>query len=206
MQNYFNFILYLKVMFVFVVTSLCPRYFYLLWFTWTDLCELLILPVVLFCTHLFHLCFSVFYYCSLHLCASPWLSLCLHALHTPSHTVVSLHLYLSPSQTPWSHLYSSCLRHPGKLHFVFNIVEIAACSGRPAGRRGLCTGWLFDLINPSLAFFGKDESDGSPTLPKVMSAVEYWGLKLDTANLWACGVGWYMFKFVSTSIHSCCNE
>lgn len=126
------------------------------------------------------------------LCISLLVTICLHALHTLSHTVVSFYLYLSPSQTPWSHLYSSCLRHPGKLHFVFNIVELAACSGRPVGRRGLCTGWLFDLINPGLVFPGKAESSGSPALPKVMSTVEYRGLKLDSANLWARGLGWYM--------------
>ncbi|XP_068438392.1 methionine synthase reductase [Clinocottus analis] len=62
---------------------------------------------------------------------------------------------------------SSCLRHPGKLHFVFNVVEFPACSGRPAVRRGLCTGWLFDLINPVLVFSGKDESSSSPALPKI---------------------------------------
>lgn len=49
---------------------------------------------------------------------------------------------------------SSSLRHPGKVHFVFNVVEFPACSGRPRGRRGLCTGWLFDLINPALESFG----------------------------------------------------
>ncbi|XP_028288870.1 methionine synthase reductase isoform X2 [Parambassis ranga] len=62
---------------------------------------------------------------------------------------------------------SSCLRHPGKLHFVFNMVEFPASSGRPAGRRGLCTGWLFDLINPGLVFPGKAESSGSTALPKI---------------------------------------
>ncbi|XP_037311558.2 methionine synthase reductase [Pungitius pungitius] len=62
---------------------------------------------------------------------------------------------------------SSCLRHPGKLRFVFNVVEFPECSGRPAGRRGLCTGWLFDLINPALLFPGKDESSGSPAPPKI---------------------------------------
>uniref|UniRef100_A0A8C6WUQ2 Methionine synthase reductase n=1 Tax=Neogobius melanostomus TaxID=47308 RepID=A0A8C6WUQ2_9GOBI len=56
---------------------------------------------------------------------------------------------------------SSRLRHPGKLHFVFNLVEFPACSGRPDGKRGLCTGWLFDLISPAL------ESSGSRLLPKV---------------------------------------
>ncbi|XP_036935079.1 methionine synthase reductase isoform X2 [Acanthopagrus latus] len=62
---------------------------------------------------------------------------------------------------------SSCLMYPGKLHFVFNVVELPACSGRPAGRRGLCTGWLFDLINPVLLFPGKDESSGRMALPKI---------------------------------------
>lgn len=56
---------------------------------------------------------------------------------------------------------SSSLRHPGKLHFVFNVVEFPACSGRPDGRRGLCTGWLFDLISPAL------ESSRGQLLPKV---------------------------------------
>ncbi|XP_076014062.1 methionine synthase reductase [Genypterus blacodes] len=50
---------------------------------------------------------------------------------------------------------SSTLKHPGKLHFVFNVVEFPACSGRPVGRQGLCTGWLFDLINPVLHLPGK---------------------------------------------------
>ncbi|XP_041817222.1 methionine synthase reductase isoform X2 [Chelmon rostratus] len=62
---------------------------------------------------------------------------------------------------------SSCLRHPGKLHFVFNVVEFPACSGRPAGKRGLCTGWLFDLINPVLVFPGGAESSGRTPLPKI---------------------------------------
>ncbi|XP_008296770.1 methionine synthase reductase isoform X1 [Stegastes partitus] len=62
---------------------------------------------------------------------------------------------------------SSCLAHPGKLSFVFNVVEFPACTGRPAGRRGLCTGWLFDLINPSLVLPGKAESSSSPALPKI---------------------------------------
>ncbi|KAJ0022977.1 hypothetical protein NQD34_015111 [Periophthalmus magnuspinnatus] len=56
---------------------------------------------------------------------------------------------------------SSCLRHQGKVHFVFNVVEFPACSWRPDGRRGLCTGWLFDLISPAL------QSSGGQLLPKV---------------------------------------
>uniref|UniRef100_A0A8D3CE60 Methionine synthase reductase n=1 Tax=Scophthalmus maximus TaxID=52904 RepID=A0A8D3CE60_SCOMX len=62
---------------------------------------------------------------------------------------------------------SSTLKHPGKLHFVFNVVDIPACNGRPAGRRGLCTGWLFDLINRGLVFPGKVERSGSLALPKI---------------------------------------
>ncbi|XP_078018813.1 methionine synthase reductase isoform X1 [Epinephelus lanceolatus] len=62
---------------------------------------------------------------------------------------------------------SSCLRYPGKVHFVFNVVEFPACPGRPAGRRGLCTGWLFDLINPVLVFPEKAESSGCPAVPKI---------------------------------------
>lgn len=56
---------------------------------------------------------------------------------------------------------SSCLWRPGKLQFVFNVMEFPACCGRPDGRRGLCTGWLFDLISPAL------QSSGDQLLPKV---------------------------------------
>uniref|UniRef100_A0A8C7QPJ9 Methionine synthase reductase n=1 Tax=Oncorhynchus mykiss TaxID=8022 RepID=A0A8C7QPJ9_ONCMY len=50
---------------------------------------------------------------------------------------------------------SSSLRHPGRLHFVFNVIEFPACAGRPVGRRGLCTGWLSDLVDPILVHPGK---------------------------------------------------
>ncbi|KAK5622101.1 hypothetical protein CRENBAI_010328, partial [Crenichthys baileyi] len=62
---------------------------------------------------------------------------------------------------------SSRLRHPEKLRFVFNMVEFPACSGRPAGRRGLCTGWLFDLVIPGLVFPEKADSSSSLPLPKI---------------------------------------
>uniref|UniRef100_A0A674N747 Methionine synthase reductase n=1 Tax=Takifugu rubripes TaxID=31033 RepID=A0A674N747_TAKRU len=62
---------------------------------------------------------------------------------------------------------SSCLRHPGKLNFVFNIVEFPACSGRTAGRRGLCTGGLFDLISSRLVLPGNVKSSSKPALPKI---------------------------------------
>ncbi|MGH0133022.1 UNVERIFIED_CONTAM: hypothetical protein FKN15_035388 [Acipenser sinensis] len=40
--------------------------------------------------------------------------------------------------------------HPGKLHLVFNIVEFPSCSERPVPRRGVCTGWLSELVAPIL--------------------------------------------------------
>lgn len=137
-----------------------------------------------FCTLLFSLClslyFTIFYFISVNLPALHRLSVCL----THTYCCFSLSLSFSISNSPWSPLYSSCLRHPGKLHFVFNVVEFPACSGRPAGRRGLCTGWLFDLINPALVFPGKAESSSSSSLPKVMSSMlENGELKLECANL-----------------------
>ncbi|NXI51719.1 MTRR reductase, partial [Chloroceryle aenea] len=43
---------------------------------------------------------------------------------------------------------SSNLYQPGKLCFVFNIVEFPACPARPVSRKGVCTGWLAELITP----------------------------------------------------------
>ncbi|KAM9304410.1 methionine synthase reductase [Morus bassanus] len=45
---------------------------------------------------------------------------------------------------------SSNLYQPGKLCFVFNIVEFPACPARPVSRRGVCTGWLAELVTPLL--------------------------------------------------------
>ncbi|NWR34895.1 MTRR reductase, partial [Tachuris rubrigastra] len=45
---------------------------------------------------------------------------------------------------------SSNLYQPGKLCFVFNIVEFPACSARPVSRKGVCTGWLAELVAPLL--------------------------------------------------------
>lgn len=89
--------------------------------------------------------------------------------HTCTHTCLSI--FLSPSifNSLRYHLYSSCLRYPGKLNFIFNIVEFPACSGRPAGRRGLCTGGLFDLISSRLVLPGNVKSSSKPVLPKVMT-------------------------------------
>ncbi|NXG70999.1 MTRR reductase, partial [Baryphthengus martii] len=45
---------------------------------------------------------------------------------------------------------SSNLCQPGKLCFVFNIVEFPACPTRPIARKGVCTGWLAELVAPLL--------------------------------------------------------
>ncbi|NXM01380.1 MTRR reductase, partial [Tyrannus savana] len=45
---------------------------------------------------------------------------------------------------------SSNLYQPGKLRFVFNIVEFPACPTRPVSRKGVCTGWLAELVAPLL--------------------------------------------------------
>ncbi|NXM24889.1 MTRR reductase, partial [Oxyruncus cristatus] len=45
---------------------------------------------------------------------------------------------------------SSNLYQPGKLCFVFNIVEFPACPARLISRKGVCTGWLAELVAPLL--------------------------------------------------------
>ncbi|XP_051538873.1 methionine synthase reductase-like isoform X1 [Myxocyprinus asiaticus] len=44
---------------------------------------------------------------------------------------------------------SSSLQHPGKVNFMFNVVEFPACPEHPA-RTGLCTGWLADHVSTIL--------------------------------------------------------
>ncbi|XP_009875666.1 PREDICTED: methionine synthase reductase-like, partial [Apaloderma vittatum] len=44
----------------------------------------------------------------------------------------------------------SNLYQPGKLWFVFNIVEFPASPPRPVSRKGVCTGWLAELVAPLL--------------------------------------------------------
>ncbi|RMC15871.1 hypothetical protein DUI87_08076 [Hirundo rustica rustica] len=45
---------------------------------------------------------------------------------------------------------SSNLYQPGRLHFVFNVVEFPAGPSRPVSRKGVCTGWLAKLVAPLL--------------------------------------------------------
>ncbi|XP_075442295.1 methionine synthase reductase isoform X2 [Ascaphus truei] len=41
---------------------------------------------------------------------------------------------------------SSNLFHPGKLHFVFNVVEFPTSAERPVPQKGVCTGFLAELV------------------------------------------------------------
>ncbi|NXA52056.1 MTRR reductase, partial [Nothocercus julius] len=56
-----------------------------------------------------------------------------------------------PKLQPRSYSVSSSnLFQPGKMCFVFNIVEFPACPFRLASRKGVCTGWLAELVEPLL--------------------------------------------------------
>ncbi|KAM5157941.1 methionine synthase reductase [Mantella aurantiaca] len=57
---------------------------------------------------------------------------------------------------------SSSLFYPGKLRFVFNVVELAPCGERPAPRRGVCTGWLAKLVSGS-----EGKSEGDAAAPQI---------------------------------------
>ncbi|XP_056594853.1 methionine synthase reductase [Triplophysa dalaica] len=64
---------------------------------------------------------------------------------------------------------SSSLQHPGKVHFVFNVVEFPECPEHPA-RTGLCTGWLADRVSSILQPPGTvpaSECLDTSALPKV---------------------------------------
>ncbi|XP_054621064.1 methionine synthase reductase isoform X2 [Dunckerocampus dactyliophorus] len=69
-------------------------------------------------------------------------------------------------QRPYS-AASSRLQRPGKLNFVLSVVEFPACSWRPVGKRGLCSGWLADLVNPVQGLLGKSELPCSTAPPKI---------------------------------------
>ncbi|NXQ47859.1 MTRR reductase, partial [Catharus fuscescens] len=45
---------------------------------------------------------------------------------------------------------SSDLYQPGRLCFVFNVVEFPASPSRAVSRKGVCTGWLAELVAPLL--------------------------------------------------------
>ncbi|NXJ99141.1 MTRR reductase, partial [Corythaixoides concolor] len=64
---------------------------------------------------------------------------------------------------------SSNLYQPGKLCFVFNIVEFPASPARPLSRKGVCTGWLAELVAPLLHpnKNALDTKGGSPSTEKI---------------------------------------
>ncbi|NXL91097.1 MTRR reductase, partial [Alectura lathami] len=64
---------------------------------------------------------------------------------------------------------SSNLYQPGKLCFVFNVVEFPACPTRAVSRKGVCTGWLAELVTPLLhpSINSLDTKGGSPPTEKI---------------------------------------
>uniref|UniRef100_H3AFP6 Methionine synthase reductase n=1 Tax=Latimeria chalumnae TaxID=7897 RepID=H3AFP6_LATCH len=73
---------------------------------------------------------------------------------------------------------SSPLFHPGELHFVFSVVEFPVCPERLLPRKGVCTGWLAELVAPVFQKPGSDTETGDwvqnghlPVLPKVSISV-----------------------------------
>uniref|UniRef100_A0A8B9QHR7 Methionine synthase reductase n=1 Tax=Apteryx owenii TaxID=8824 RepID=A0A8B9QHR7_APTOW len=93
----------------------------------------------------------------------------LHAFPScrPSLNLLIEHL---PKLQPRSYSVSSSnLFQPGKLCFVFNIVEFPACPTRPVAWKGVCTGWLAELVAPLLQTNKNvvDEKGGSLSTEKI---------------------------------------
>uniref|UniRef100_A0A8D2C8X5 Methionine synthase reductase n=1 Tax=Sus scrofa TaxID=9823 RepID=A0A8D2C8X5_PIG len=63
---------------------------------------------------------------------------------------------------------SSSLSHPGKLHFIFNIVEFSSHTTAEV-RRGVCTGWLATLVEPILQPNARADGEKAPA-PKIYIA------------------------------------
>uniref|UniRef100_A0A8D1E873 Methionine synthase reductase n=1 Tax=Sus scrofa TaxID=9823 RepID=A0A8D1E873_PIG len=64
---------------------------------------------------------------------------------------------------------SSSLSHPGKLHFIFNIVEFSSHTTAEVLRRGVCTGWLATLVEPILQPNARADGEKAPA-PKIYIA------------------------------------
>ncbi|XP_045421676.1 methionine synthase reductase isoform X1 [Lemur catta] len=64
---------------------------------------------------------------------------------------------------------SSSLFHPGKLHFVFNIVEFLSNTTTVVLRKGVCTGWLATLVDSFLQpnTHVSCEDSGKALAPKI---------------------------------------
>ncbi|XP_076868936.1 methionine synthase reductase [Brachyhypopomus gauderio] len=84
---------------------------------------------------------------------------------------LSLLIEQIPALQPRPYSAASCSRTPpGRVRFVFNVVEFPACAEHPE-RRGLCTGWLADRVAAVLQPYGtpqaSEDTRDSSTLPKV---------------------------------------
>uniref|UniRef100_A0A8D0WIJ7 Methionine synthase reductase n=1 Tax=Sus scrofa TaxID=9823 RepID=A0A8D0WIJ7_PIG len=66
-------------------------------------------------------------------------------------------------------LGDSSLSHPGKLHFIFNIVEFSSHTTAEVLRRGVCTGWLATLVEPILQPNARADGEKAPA-PKIYIA------------------------------------
>uniref|UniRef100_A0A8C3W016 Methionine synthase reductase n=1 Tax=Catagonus wagneri TaxID=51154 RepID=A0A8C3W016_9CETA len=64
---------------------------------------------------------------------------------------------------------SSSLFHPGKLHFIFNIVEFCSATAAGVPRRGVCTGWLATLVESVLEPNRRADGEKAPA-PKISIA------------------------------------
>ncbi|XP_032926662.1 methionine synthase reductase isoform X1 [Catharus ustulatus] len=64
---------------------------------------------------------------------------------------------------------SSNLYQPGRLCFVFNVVEFPASPSRAVSRKGVCTGWLAELVAPLLhpSKNSLDTKGGSSLIEKI---------------------------------------
>ncbi|XP_051871377.1 methionine synthase reductase isoform X2 [Pristis pectinata] len=56
---------------------------------------------------------------------------------------------------------SSSKYYPGKLHFVFNIVEFPSTPVQPIARRGVCTGWLAQQVTAALQSYDSEATIGN---------------------------------------------
>ncbi|KFP73436.1 Methionine synthase reductase, partial [Acanthisitta chloris] len=74
----------------------------------------------------------------------------LHAFPSCKPSINLLIEHLPKLQARSYSVSSSNLYQPGKLCFVFSVVEFPACPARPVARKGVCTGWLAELVAPLL--------------------------------------------------------
>lgn len=76
-------------------------------------------------------------------------------------------------------LCSSNLYQPGRLCFVFNVVEFPASPCRPVSWKGVCTGWLAELVAPLL----HPSKNSQDTKGESSSTEKVWILALKTLTV-----------------------